>query len=256
LYLCYFTANDDSNPLNRIVLTFHFIITTFILIGMLLSVRTRKLTLSAALTGGALAAFIYFGVGYIGVVLLAAFFLLGVLATSWKRAEKANLVLNDDSQEMRTAGQVVANAGISGIAGLIAIIFPEKMDLFLIMIAAAFSSATADTLSSELGNLYGRKYYNITTFKRDLKGLDGVISLEGTLFGLVGSVLIALIYSLRMGWGQHFLWIIIAGTLGNFSDSILGATLEQRRLLKNDEVNFINTFIAALVISLIYVVEI
>ena len=223
---------------------------------MLLSVRTGKLTLSASLTGGFLAGFIYLGVGYIGVVLLGVFFLAGVLATSWKRAEKESAGLNDDSQEMRTAGQVFANAGISGVAGLIAMVFPGKGDLSLLMIAAAFSSAIADTLSSELGNLYGRKYYNITSFKKDLKGLDGVISLEGTLFGVAGSVLIAMIYSARTGWGQPFWWIIIAGTVGNFSDSILGATLERRRLLKNDAVNFLNTLVAATVIFLFYVVEI
>ena len=86
--------------------------------------------------------------------------------------------------------------------------------------------------------------------------MDGVISLEGTLFGLAGSVLIAMIYSVRTGWSQPFWWIIIAGTLGNFSDSMLGATLERRRLLKNNAVNFLNTLVAATVIYLFYVVEI
>lgn len=231
-------------------MTLHFVIAIFILIGMLLSVITKKLSLDAALTGGILAVFIYLGVGYPGVVLLAGFFLLGVLATSWKRKEKAELGDADDRNGMRTATQVFANGGVSGIAGLLAIIFPQKIELSLLMIAAAFSSATADTLSSELGNVYGRSYFNIVSFKKDVKGLDGVISLEGTLFGLAGSIIIALIYSVNAGWGREFLWIILAGTLGNCSDSILGATLERAGVLKNNHVNFINTAVAALVILL------
>ena len=113
------------------------------------------------------------------------------------------------------------------------------------MMAAAFSSATADTLSSELGSLYGRKFYNILSFKKDTRGLDGVISVEGTLFGVIGSMLIAVVYSAGFGWGENFFLIIIAGTIGNLADSLLGALWERKRLLHNDVVNFLNTLIAA-----------
>jgi hypothetical protein len=65
--------------------------------GMGLSVLFRKLTVLGALTGGLLAFLIYLGAGYTGIGLMAAFFLLGTLATGhrmqvkqvFKAAEKA-----------------------------------------------------------------------------------------------------------------------------------------------------------------------
>lgn len=239
-----------SGVFNNFVLILHFFIGALIIAGMFLSVKGRKLTAYAALTGGILTFFIYAGIGYVGVVLIASFFLLGSFATSWKFNEKQKMEKYEESLEMRSAGQVFANAGVAGIMGFLALIFPEYQTLFILMIAAAFSSATSDTLSSELGNLYGRKYYNILSFKQDTKGLDGVVSIEGTLFGIAGSALIAGIYVLFIGWGHGFFWIILAGTLGNISDSVLGASLERRQTLKNDAVNFINTMVAALIMLL------
>jgi uncharacterized protein (TIGR00297 family) len=114
--------------------------------------------------------------------------------------------------------------------------------------AGAFSSATADTLSSELGTVYGKKFYNILTFQKDKKGLDGVVSFEGTGIGIAGSAVMATIYCLGAGWSLAFLWIVIAGTIGNLCDSVLGATVERRQIIGNDVVNFLNTLIGAMVL--------
>jgi uncharacterized protein (TIGR00297 family) len=109
----------------------------------------------------------------------------------------------------------------------------------------------ADTLSSELGTVYGKNFYNIITFKKDQKGLDGVVSLEGTLIGIAGSVVVAAIYCAGFGWTEHFIWIMLAGTTGNITDSVLGATLERKNLINNDVVNFLNTLVGAVVILLL-----
>jgi uncharacterized protein (TIGR00297 family) len=225
-------------------------VAAFLITAMALSIRLRKLTWMAALTGGLSGWIIYLGAGIPGLLFLAIFFLLGTLATSWKKEEKNHIDPEGAGSEKRKPGQVLANAGVATILALAAILYPQHARLFLLMISASFASATADTLSSELGMIYGRRFYNSLSWKKDNKGMDGVVSREGTLIGIAGASVIAGIDGLSAGWGNRFPVIVFAGVLGNFADSILGATLERKRLLGNDAVNFISTAIAALVAGL------
>jgi uncharacterized protein (TIGR00297 family) len=83
--------------------------------------------------------------------------------------------------------------------------------------------------------------------RKDQRGLDGVISLEGTCLGIAGAIIIGIVYSLGFGWTDHAIWIVIGGAAGNIADSVLGATAERRGLLGNNAVNFLNTLTGALV---------
>ena len=206
----------------------------------------RKLTVPAALTGLLLGMIIYYGAGFMGLSLLVVFFLLGTAATSWKKKEKLTIEGSAAHQTTRHSGQVLANAGVAAFLSALSLLQPTHKPLFLLMIAAAMSSALSDSLSSELGMVYGRRFFNILTWRPDKKGLDGVISIEGLLFGIAGSALMAAIFSLFTAqWGHAFFIILLAGTFGNLCDSLLGAVFERRGLLSNDFVNFFNTLLAA-----------
>lgn len=219
--------------------------------GIAYSVLAKKLTVFAALTGGVLAWLIFAGAGYTGVAMMTAFFILGSAATSWKRDYKQAFAVPEETRNGRSALQVLANAGAAAMACVLMLIDPQLSHWMLPAMAAAFASATADTLSSELGMVYGRRFFNILTFRPDRCGQDGVISIEGTLIGIAGSSILAIIYALGYGWNINFFFIIIAGTLGNLTDSFLGALLERKGIIGNNLVNFINTVTASLVVILL-----
>lgn len=224
-----------------------------LLTGMYASVKTKRLTIVAALTGGLLSILIYAGAGFTGIAMIAAFFVLGTVVTSWQIKKKEWLMIAEKNYGKREWTQVAANACMAALISLIAFLFPEHNLLWHLMIAASFSSATADTLSSELGNIYGKRFYNILTFRKDTRGLDGVISLEGTLCGVAGSLVIAVIYCIGfVPDGYLFFVVVIAGTIGNLFDSILGAAFQRAEYLNNDAVNFLNTMIAALIAALLW----
>ncbi|WDF81022.1 DUF92 domain-containing protein [Mucilaginibacter sp. KACC 22773] len=228
------------------------LLAAIIIAGVSYSVIAKKLTVAAALTGGVVAYLVFTGAGFTGIAMMTSFFILGSAATSWQQNKKQAFAIAEEHKSGRTTGQVLANAGVPAIIGILVLFYPRHSHLFTLMMAAGFASATADTLSSELGTVYGTRFFNVITLKPDQRGLDGVISVEGSLIGIAGSCVIALIYGIGFGRDLNLISIIIAGTAGNLSDSVLGALLERKNIIGNNAVNFLNTFIAALVALLFY----
>jgi uncharacterized protein (TIGR00297 family) len=221
------------------------IVLLLLLAGVVASIRMKKLTIPAAFTGCFAGWLVYAGAGFTGLCMLASFFILGTVATAW-HAKIRPLEDHGAAQSTRTAGQVLANGGVAALAGLGILSWEDHRAVLEILMAASLSSATADTLSSELGMVYGRRYYNILTWRPDQRGLDGVVSLEGTLIGAAGSAIIAFLYAAGHGWNEGFWIIVLSGTFGNLLDSLLGASLERKGWLGNDMVNFLNTLAAGL----------
>jgi len=212
--------------------------------GSCYSIYRKKLTPFAALTGAVCGLLIYLGTGYAGILMLTAFFIVGSTATGFGRKQKQHLGKPDDTT-MRKYTQVLANAGCAALFSLLCIIYPAQAEIYRLLLAASIASATADTLSSELGMVYGKRFYNCLTWKKEARGLDGAISLEGTIAGMLGAILIATIDAAGFGWNKNFFLIVFSAMLGNFSDSILGASLERRKYLNNDAVNFLSILIAS-----------
>ncbi len=253
-FLLTFIPLDLRRRLLRKTLACHVRFTDLIAFLILLSGagaawRLGKLTLAGAITGALLGILIYLAVSWGGLALMAAFFVVGTAATVHHREAKQAFEAPVEKKG-RTAGQVLANGGIAGLVSLLALVQPSLIEKPLLWIAGSFSAAAADTLASELGTVYGRRFFDILSFRKGRRGDNGVVSWEGFGFGLLGSAFIAFLYVVFAGWSVDLIWILVGGTAGNIVDSLLGAIFERRGLLANDGVNLLNTATGAMVAAL------
>jgi uncharacterized protein (TIGR00297 family) len=85
----------------------------------------------------------------------------------------------------------------------------------------------------------------ITTMKPVPVGTDGAISLPGTLAAMVACVLVPWVSAATQVIDRHAIArVAVAAFAGTVLDSLLGATLEQRRIVGNNLVNFVSTALA------------
>jgi len=195
---------------------------------------------------------IFLGGGWNAYSLVVTFFVLGTIATQWKFAWKVSMDLAQAGGGKRGVLHAVSNVGVAATCGLIGWVSPEIAFMAKGMAAASLAAALSDTLSSELGNVHGSRFYNILSFKKDTRGADGVISPEGILFGLVGSAIIAFQYGGLIDPSLNVLWVFIGGIGGNLLDSILGASIQRKGLVNNHEVNIFNTLFGGVTYAGLY----
>ncbi len=188
-----------------------------ILIGLLIGLTT--VFLGQITSTGGLTAFLF----------ISYFFVIGETGTRY-RSKKIR-----KEHEVRTTGNILGNS----LAGVIALGLNFPIGFF-----AGISAALADTLSSEIGMLSSRKPLLITTFKEVETGTDGGITVLGCVFALIGAGLIALMHYALYSSVFFAGVILLAGLIGTFADSILGALFERKGKLSNTGVNFIATSIA------------
>jgi uncharacterized protein (TIGR00297 family) len=214
---------------------------------------TRAATLGAAFTGGIIAAALYLQTPGLRTALwpLLALLVLTFGATRFGRHRKEALG-TAEARRGRTASQVAANLGVAALAGIpltAAHVFsPVAFGGRAAMVAmvAAMAEATADTVSSELGQVLGGEPRLITNLRRVPAGTDGAISLAGTLFGCLAAALIVVVAALVLQLPAVDAAIALAaGIAGVFIDSLLGAIPERQGWLNNDAVNALSTLSAA-----------
>jgi uncharacterized protein (TIGR00297 family) len=174
---------------------------------------------------------------------LLALFLLTLGATKLGRSRKEAIGVAE-RRAGRRASQVMANLGIAGIAGLGFV----GGRWFVVACIAALVEATADTVSSEIGQAFGGRTALVTSLKEVPPGTDGGVSWMGTLAGVFagGLVLAVACWSLELRVKEAAA-AFAGGLVGLMFDSLLGATAERRGWIGNDWVNFSSTLVAAIV---------
>jgi uncharacterized protein (TIGR00297 family) len=213
------------------------------------SVGLRKIDVAGGIAGWLCAFAIFLGGGWTCLGLLFVFFAGGSFASGWGLAKKQALGAAQENGGKRSVVHALSNGGVAAACGVLAWLFPHDAMMYQTMLAASLAVATSDTFSSEFGTLYGKHFVNILTLKSEKRGLDGVVSLEGFAWGLLGSALVAAVFSIGLaGWGWATLLVLGAGLVANVLDSMLGATLQRRGLMTNHSVNFVATLFGALLV--------
>ncbi len=174
--------------------------------------------------------------------ILLVVFAVTLAATRLRGSRKKQLQLAE-SENGRSASQVMANLGIAGLIMAI-----PAFGFWRILALAALAEAAADTASSEIGTAFRGKTVLITSGKAVTPGIDGGISLNGTIAALLAAGIIAACgMALGLTSSTEAAAVAGAGTLGMLVDSVLGATLERRGYLNNDLVNLFGTSSAVLI---------
>lgn len=205
----------------------------------------RTVTIPGAVTGACIGTLVVAGAGWAGWALLMLTFVLASASTRIGHARKTRAGIAEDRGGRRGAGNALANTGIAAWASAVAIGLPDPTPAWLVA-AAALATAGSDTVASEIGKAYGRTTWLLTQFARVPPGTTGAVSLEGTVAGLVAATLLA---GAGAWLGLVPVWtvgiIAFAATLASLAEGVLGSTLEDRGILNNDTLNFVNAAIGA-----------
>jgi len=214
-------------------------------------IRTRAIratfTISALAAVFAQALLILLATGTRSVIQYFVVIVLATLSTAYARSRR---IIDTSPPVPRTWRNSLANTGTAtGLAILSSLLKAHHAGAILMTgIVSSLSAGVSDTLSHELGVLYGGTPRSILSFSRQLPGDSGAISAFGTTMGILAAFGVSSIaIFLRLLSYRSWLIASVAAFLGNVIDSLLGATLERRGILGNDGVNASCTASAAIV---------
>jgi uncharacterized protein (TIGR00297 family) len=226
-----------------------------ILLLFAIVIPKQLLTPAGLINAWGLGVMVWGTLGWRGYGVVMFYFLVGSAVTKIGMAQKEAEGIAEKRGGARGPENVWGSAFTAticaiGIAGIkLGWLNPGWESLLLLGYVASFATKLSDTTASEVGKAYGKSTFLITTFKPVPRGTEGAISLEGTLAGIIGGILISLVaYSLGMITFTGVIICTIAAFVATNLESVIGATLQSDiDWLSNELVNVINTIIGAVV---------
>ena len=125
----------------------------------------------------------------------------------------------------RDATQVMANGGVFAACALCV---PAGFTLAGVAAAGALAASLADTFATEIGTLLGGVPRSVRTMRRVPVGTSGGVSGAGSLAMVVAAALVAGA-AVAVGASALFICVALAGVGGALIDTLLGATMQERR---------------------------
>lgn len=160
-----------------------------------------------------------------GLAPLIALFLCTFAATRAGRARKQHLHLAED-RGGRSASQILANLAVAAItAAALGLVSGQPGRVANVICLAALVEATADTVSSEIGQAFGGEPRLILTLRRVAPGTDGAITLIGTIGGVASAFFVAIVGAWALHLGIRAATAALLGGLAGLSSTAFSALL-------------------------------
>jgi uncharacterized protein (TIGR00297 family) len=226
-----------------------------ILLLIAIVIPKKLLTTAGLIHAWGLGVIIWGTLSWRGYAVVMFYFLVGSAVTRIGMAQKEAEGIAEKRDGVRGPENVWGSALMATICALVvATIDFGWLDaswkpLLLLGYVASFATKLSDTTASEVGKAYGKSTFLITSFQPVPRGTEGAVSLEGTVAGIVGGLVIALVaYSLNLITLAGVGICAIAAFVATNLESVIGATLQSKfDWLTNELVNVINTIIGAIV---------
>jgi uncharacterized protein (TIGR00297 family) len=243
--------------------------------------RLRMLSFSGWIAAGVIGGLTFGFGGFPAAMLLISFFASSSLLSKVFAFRKQSVAANFAKGGRRDWAQVAANGGAAVLALMAAASGWLPIPLAWIAFNSSLATVTADTWATEVGVLSNTKPILITTGKSVPHGTSGGVSILGSGVALLGASMIGLFaWLLGVTSLSSLPLIALAGLLGSSIDSGMGATVQATffcpkcqketerhplhycgtetrlsrglRWLDNDWVNFISSFVSAILAAIIF----
>ncbi len=256
LYFAYFKNSDIWLLNTHMQLGVFLAISGAVIVAVFAVYRLKWLSVSG-ISMALILAFVMIIAG-LSLVPILVFFILGTIVgklktSSWVNDSQIKFESDKKHGKPRDIIQVLSNAGIPLFLAVLMIFltgdfFLETTPTFSInpvvfesLIWVVMSAALCDTWSSEWGIRLGGNPVDILGFRKLQKGASGGITLMGTLMGLLGSVVMALVFYFGFSGDVNsahkikvLSWMVLGGLIGTVFDSVLGSVFQRKILNENN----------------------
>lgn len=215
----------------------------------------RSVDVSGLVGGWILGAVVIVFGGWPLYAVLLAFFVIGTATTKLGYRRKASAGLAQEKEGRRGFSHAFSNVGVAALLAIASSAIPQHRTALWLAAAAALATAAADTTASEVGQLLGRRAFLPLTLKRVPVGTEGAISIEGTVAGLIGGFIVAVVASIAEFSAfapRVVVPITAAAFIGSYIESLAGNWNRKRASsVPNGALNFFNTAVGAGVLATI-----
>jgi len=225
-------------------------------------------------TSGSVAAFIIgliialFGNIY-WLITLICFLIVTYIVTKLDFSYKLQTGVAQGKRGERSVVNVLTNGSVPAFIAIFSFQLGYPLAGFLFICSICI--AASDSFANEIGVLSNKAYLITNLKKRVRPGTDGGVSKQGQLAAFAGGFIPAMIgWILISEYNNNLVQVtevtqmpmtistlilpIMIGFFGCQVDSILGATLQRRKIINNDDVNFLSILITILIVLAIVLV--